>query len=185
MTKYLSALTLALSLALAPAAIAQVPTPTPAIPLKVQIVISRYQSDRKISSLPYTLSVNAGAPGRNSASIRMGTTLPIVVTPVPAAGGEKTPAGTIQYRDVGTNIDCEAQVLEDGRFRLQISVDDSSVAPDERPRDAATSGSPSFRSFRAVDGMVLKDGGTSQFTTATDKVSGETVKIDVTLTVVK
>jgi hypothetical protein len=33
--------------------------------------------------------------------------------------------------------------------------------------------------------MVLRDGGTSQFTTATDKLSGEMVKIDVTLTVVK
>ena len=33
--------------------------------------------------------------------------------------------------------------------------------------------------------MVLKDGETGQFTTATDKVSGETVKVDVTLTVVK
>ena len=29
------------------------------------------------------------------------------------------------------------------------------------------------------------DGGTAQFTTATDKVNGETVKVEVTLTVVK
>ena len=31
--------------------------------------------------------------------------------------------------------------------------------------------------------MILKNGETGQFTTATDKVTGETVKIDVTLTV--
>ena len=37
-------------------------------------------------------------------------------------------------------------------------------------------GLPSFRSFRASDAMVLKDGATAQFTTATDKVSGETVR---------
>ena len=33
--------------------------------------------------------------------------------------------------------------------------------------------------------MMLKDGQTAQFTTVTDKVSGEIVKVDVTLTVVK
>jgi hypothetical protein len=33
--------------------------------------------------------------------------------------------------------------------------------------------------------MVLKNGDTGQFTTATDKVTGETVKVDVTLTVLK
>ena len=171
MTTQLSALTLALIVGLAPTATAQAPTPSTTTPLKVQIVVSRYQGEKKISSLPYTLSVTAGV-GRTSANIRMGAQVP-----VPAAG-------SVQYRDVGTNIDCEAQALEDGRFRLQISVDDSSVYAEERP-SAATSGSPSFRAFRAIDSMVLRDGGTSQFTTATDKLSGEIVKIDVTLTVVK
>jgi hypothetical protein len=32
---------------------------------------------------------------------------------------------------------------------------------------------------------MLKDGQTAQFTTATDKVSGDVIKVDVTLTVVK
>jgi hypothetical protein len=35
------------------------------------------------------------------------------------------------------------------------------------------------------DSTLLKDGGTSQFTSAVDKVSGEIVKVDVTLNVVK
>jgi len=33
--------------------------------------------------------------------------------------------------------------------------------------------------------MMLRNGETGQITTATDKVTGETVKVDVTLTVVK
>ena len=33
--------------------------------------------------------------------------------------------------------------------------------------------------------MVVRNGETGQFTTATDKVTGETVKVDVTLTVIK
>ena len=75
--------------------------------------------------------------------------------------------------------------LEDGRFRLEMTIDDSSVYPEERGTSSATSGSPSFRTFRATDSMVLKNGETGQFTTATDKVSGEIVKVDVTVTVMK
>jgi hypothetical protein len=65
-----------------------------------------------------------------------------------------------------------------------ISLEDSSIYPDDAPA-ASSRGNPSFRSFRAANSMVLKSGETGQFTTATDKVTGETVKVDVTLTVLK
>ena len=156
-------------------------------PLKVQVVISRYQGEKKISSLPYTLSMNSVTDTRGGgANLRMGAKVPVMMMAAPVIDGQKMPAaGPIQYQDVGTNIDCNVVSLEDGRFRLQITIDDSSVYPEEKAKDSATSGSPTFRSFRASDSMVLKDGGTAQFTTATDKVSGEIVKVDVTLTVVK
>jgi hypothetical protein len=63
-----------------------------------------------------------------------------------------------------------------------ISVDDSSVYGDEQ---AGIPKNPSFRSFRTVNSMVLRNGETFQFTAATDKVTGETVRVDVTLTVLK
>jgi hypothetical protein len=44
---------------------------------------------------------------------------------------------------------------------------------------------PWLQSFRSSQTLILKDCQTTQYTTATDKVSGEVVKIDVTLTVVK
>ena len=151
-------------------------------PLKVQIVIGRYQGEKKISSLPYTLTMNAN----NHASLRMGTSVPVVIfsSPNPAMPKDMPQAGPIQYRDIGTNIDCSSTALEDGRYLLSISVDDSSVSPDEPGAGAAKNG-PSFRSFRATDTMVLKNGETGQFMTATDKISGETVKVDVTLSVMK
>jgi hypothetical protein len=67
--------------------------------------------------------------------------------------------------------------------RRIVSIDDSSVYPDDTAGSAK--GNPSFRSFRASNSMVLKNGETGQFTSATDKVTGETVRVDVTLTVVK
>jgi Bacterial type II and III secretion system protein len=174
-----------------PAAAPATPTPKAAAtitPLKVLVVVSRYQGEKRVSSLPYTLSVNGIVdPGRNvggHANLRMGAQVPVMMTAVTNVPKDMPQGGPIQYKDIGTNIDCNVLLLEDGRFRLDITIDDSSVYPDEQNTSAAK-GSPTFRAFRASDSMVLKDGGTAQFTTAIDKVSGETVKVDVTLTVVK
>ena len=193
MTKYLQTLALVFAFTLASPAIARAQdkpvapakeTKPAIVPLKVQVVISRYQGEKKISSMPYNLSMNAG----NKANLRMGTRIPVMMitmAPPQVVDGKTVPqVGPLQYQDVGTNLDCSSTALEDGRFLLSISVDDSSVYPDEQ-LPGGVKGNPSFRSFRASNSMVLKNGETDQFTTATDKVSGEIVKVDVTLTVVK
>jgi hypothetical protein len=153
------------------------------VPLKVQVVIARYENDKKISSMPYMLSANAGRP----ANLRMGTRVPVVstsYTPIASGGAGVNPLTAYQYQDVGTNIDCNTFALDDGRFRVELAIEDSAVDPDAQPR-AATGDRPSFRSFRANNSLVLKDGQTSQFTTAVDKLTGIVTKVDVTLTVVK
>ena len=148
-------------------------------PLKVQVVLGRYQGEKKLSSMPYTLTLNAGG----HANIRMGTKIPISMMAMTNVPKDAPAGGPIQYQDVGTNIDCNAAEVEGGRYSLLISIDDTSVYPDEQA--GASKGNPSFRSFRASNTMVLKSGETGQFTSATDKVTGETVRVDVTLTVVK
>jgi type II secretory pathway component GspD/PulD (secretin) len=144
---------------------------TTTVPLRVQVVISRYDGDKKISSLPYILSVNAGGV----ATLRMGTKVPVATTNSPNGITSYT------YQDVGTNIDCRTATTDDGRFRLEVTVDDSSV--DEK--SSGPINQPSFRSFRGQNSMVLKDGQSAQFTTAVDKLTGVVTKIDVSLTVVK
>jgi hypothetical protein len=88
---------------------------------------------------------------------------------------------------VGTNIDCSASSTDDGQFKLEIMIEDSSVSADDqaaqdtsRPR-----GVPVFRTFRSSNTLILKDGQSTQFTTATDKISGGVVRAHVTLNVVK
>jgi type II secretory pathway component HofQ len=158
------------------------PVPAPSVPVKVTVVISRSQGEKKISSMPYTLSVTG-----NHANLRLGTKIPVMmISAAPQPEGKPIPqVGPIQYQDVGTGIDCDVRTLDDGRFMLNLSIDDSSVYADEAALPGGTKGNPSFRSFRAMNAMVLKDGQTGQFTSATDKVTGETVKVDVTLTVVR
>ena len=138
---------------------------------------------KKISSMPYMLSVNAGRP----ASLRMGTRVLIAstsFTPIATGGAGVNPLTSYQYQHIGTNIDCGTAVINDGRFRVDLTIDDSSVYPEDQVRTSNTD-RQSFRSFRATNSMVLKDGQTMQFTTAVDKVTGIVTKVDVTLTVVK
>jgi len=166
------------------AAPAKAPGPERIItPLKVQVVIGRYQGEKKISSMPYTLTMNTKQPN-NHASLRMGAKIPIVMLAMTNVPKDAPQGGPIQYQDVGTNIDCYVDELDNGRFSLLVVVDDSSVYPDE-PASGAAKGSPSFRTLRATNALVLKNGETGQFTAATDKVTGETVRVDVTLTVLK
>jgi type II secretory pathway component GspD/PulD (secretin) len=154
---------------------------TVTIPLRVQVVIARYEGDKKVSSMPYTLSVNAG----RGANLRMGVMVPIAstsYTPIATGGPGVNPLTAYQYKDVGTNIDCSTFALDDGRFRLELTVEDSSV---DEPARSTPADHPAFRSFRATNSLVLKDGQTAQFTTAVDKISGVVTKVDVSLTVVK
>jgi len=151
------------------------------VPLKLQVVISRYEGEKKISSMPYTLSVNAG----RKASLRMGTSVPIAstsFTPNAAGGAAVNPLTSYNYRDIGTNIDCSTSALDDGRFFVELNIVDNAV--DEQPRNNAVP-LPSLRNFQSNNSLVLKDGQTAQFTAAVDKLTGVVTKVDVGLIVVK
>jgi hypothetical protein len=157
--------------------------PPSVTPLKVQVVIGRYRGEKKVTSMPYTLTLN-GQPPNNHANLRMGAKIPIMMLMMANVPKDAPAGGPVQYENVGTNIDCTATEVEGGRYSLVISLDDSSVYPDDQQTGAAK-GNPSFRSFRAMNTLVLKSGETGQFTAATDKITGETVRVDVTLTAMK
>jgi hypothetical protein len=148
------------------------------------VVVSRYQAEKKVSSLPYALAVNAN--DRATSSIRMGAQVPVVTNMTQKDPAGARPPGMVNYRSVGTNIDCFARTMDDGRFQVNITVEDawiyenvaSSVAP-------SMAGDPVMRSFRSANTLVMRDGQTRQFTTATDRVNGEVVRIEVTVRVVK
>jgi len=157
----------------------------PLVPLDVQVVVSRYQGDKKVSSLPYALAVNAN--DRATSSIRMGAQVPVQSGPVPRdPQKQQSPFVDFTYKSVGTNIDCFARTMEDGRFQVNITVEDAWVYENATATVApSVSGQPVMRSFRSANTLVMRDGQTRQFTTATDRVNGEVVRIEVTVHVVK
>ena len=157
------------------------------IPLKVQLTLARFMGEKKISSIPYVLGVLTNAQKTN---LRMGVQVPVMTTVFGGSANAATiPQSSYSYRDVGTNIDCQAQDVGNGLFNLVITVEDSTINLDRSPDSADEKKTlrdvPSFRSFRASFAMVLRDGQTMQYASATDPISGEVMRIDVMLTLAK
>lgn len=150
--------------------------------LKVQLVFNEFSGDKKVKSLPYTLLVGSGPEGRSK--LRMGSRVPV------ATGGEKT---SYQYIDVGTNIDCWATPLADGRYRVTLtmerswaegegSADDRKPAPESKDLDYRPA---VVRQFRSEMNVPMHDGQTVEADFATDPITGKVIRLEVTLTVIK
>jgi hypothetical protein len=161
------------------------PQAAPDIPLKVLVVFNEFDGEKKVSSMPYTLSaLSSDDVYLAGANLRMGIKVPIL------AQGKEAPQ--VQYLDVGTDIDCRVKRLEEGRFSLSLIVRRSSVhLPEGLSGKESTftagelSGRPVLRDFTGKFAVILRDAETKQTTVATDPVSGHVLKVEVTLNVVK
>lgn len=174
------------------------PLMQPGVPLQVEVVLSRFQGDKQVSRVPYMLSVNAGSPRLppRPAQLRMGLELPGEPErlPSPGAGPAKDASAKASSngqrrpsRPVGTNIDCSATLTDDGRYQVSVTIEDSWLYLDAQSLQRATKGGepPVMRTFRFSNGLTLRDGQSAQFAGAADKISGELVRVDVTITAVK
>jgi hypothetical protein len=156
--------------------------PRPSVPIKVQIVFTEFDGDKKISSMPYTFMAIADEKvgGYYSASVRTGVRVPVEM-------GSKDQQ-TI-YMDIGSNIDCGIRSEEDGRFHVYLIFDRSTLYPNKSSEGermvASPNGQPLIRQFRTSDNMILKDGQTSENIMSTDPLNGHTLRVSVTINVQK
>jgi hypothetical protein len=177
------------------------PAALASIPVRVDVTLTRSQGEKKISSLPFSLLANAtdarNLPEHRSVSMRMGIDVPIGSATTtdsrtqPSGSGVTQSTGStstkVQYRNVGTDIDCLVTRLDDSRFSVRLSVSDSSIySPDSDQGKALRNPDPAaFRTFSTSNTVPVRDAQTVLFGVGTDKISGETLKIEVTLHVVK
>jgi len=154
-----------------------------AIPVKVQIVFTEHDGDKKIASMPYSFVSTAGDKygSYDSTSIRSGVRVPIETD----GKDQKT-----TYLDVGSNIDCRIVAEEEGRFTLHLVFDRSAIYPggassEEKLGVTRPNGQPLIRSFRISENMILKDGQTSESVLSTDPLTGHILRISVTINVLK
>jgi Flp pilus assembly secretin CpaC len=171
-------------LAQEPATAAKPETAKPAtrafIPLRVLVTILRYQGDKKISSVPYSIPLTIGG---QRVVFNIGASVPYPTT----REVDKVSTPSYSYRNVGVSITLFNQlVVEPGLYKLDVDVSDSSLATSAQIQETpAIRGVPIFRSFSAHGTLLLRDGQTTQLTTAGDPITGETMRVDVTLSVVK
>ena len=151
--------------------------------VNVQVVLSRYEGDKRTSNLPYTMLATAD---RSRVSVRTGAQVPILSTPPSTGDGKQNPPASFQFVDVGTNVDCTVAPADNGRFKVEINVQDRSVlerTPSTLRGAPQIPNAATLRNFTYSNSVILRDGETRQFVAASDKVSGETIRIDVTLKV--
>jgi hypothetical protein len=160
------------------------PTPTPVTTtLKLTVVISRFNGDKKVGNLPFTLMV---IPNGDSTSLQMsGSVATHMSTTVDK--DQKSVTSWV-YQSVGTRISAQAGrgANDAGQFSVNLTVDDNQLANDPSDAGNNSSGRPArMQSFTSSSRLLLRDGQTTQFVAATDKTTGEVAKVDVTMNVIK
>jgi hypothetical protein len=159
-------------------------------PVKVQIVFTEFEGDKKVKSLPYTLYINApDAPELKPGwvKLRVGSRVPIYT------GGTKE---NMTYLDVGTNIDARSAYAGEGRLLLYLRIERSWVeggvsVPVTKPDGSASETSsghfqePIVRQLVSEFDLKLREGQSVESTTATDPISGKVLKVDVSFAIVK
>jgi len=151
-------------------------------PVKVQIVFTEYDGDKKVSSMPYAFTVitDEKLGGNYSTSLRTGIRVPIQTE----GKDQKT-----TYMDIGSNIDCGIKSEDDGRFHLYLIFDRSMLYPNKSSEGerlvAEPNGLPLVRQFRTSENLILKDGQTSENLVSTDPLNGRTLRVSVTINVQK
>jgi len=154
--------------------------------LKVQVVFTEYEGDKKLKSLPYSFLVSTRTrDSKPEAKIRVGNRVPVYT------GGEH---GSMTYMDVGTNIDSWAECVAPGQYRVFLYLERSWVegnvsVPVERTATGDSHASqfaqPIIRQYKAELTPILRDGQSLETSLATDPLSGRIVKLEVSISVLK
>ena len=160
-------------------------------PVKVQIVFTEFEGDKKVKSLPYTLYINApDAPELKPGwvKLRVGSRVPVYT------GSSNT--GNMTYLEVGTNIDARSAYTAEGRLLLHLNIERSWVEGDVSVPMAKSDGSasetssghfqePIIRGLISEFDLKLREGQSVESTVVTDPISGKVLKVDVSFTIVK
>jgi Flp pilus assembly secretin CpaC len=157
--------------------------PKPSVPVKLLVVLTEYDGDKKVASLPYSILINSDPSGHTAYSsfTRVG-----VRVPVASAGKD----GQSTFVDVGSNIDCGVQTEEEGRFSIRLNFERSSLYFQGRGDEKGAiktveTGQPYIPTIRAQSLVLIRDGQSLEVLTAADPLNGHVFRISLTLNVQK
>lgn len=167
--------------------------------LKVQVVFTEYEGDKKLKSLPYSFLVTTRTrEDKPEAKIRVGNRVPVYIGGQPG-GSQTISSSAYTYMDIGTNIDGWAEGVGPGQYRIHLYLERSwiegsvSVPIEKVPSTQSGGGEshpaefhqPIVRQYKAELTPILKDGQSLETNLATDPLSGRVVKLEVSISVLK
>jgi hypothetical protein len=140
--------------------------------LRLQFLETRLRGESTTATRASTLALHADAEG---ASVFVGSLVAISV-----AGKE---APTTLFKNVGVEGRAKVETLPDGRYRLDARFEESSELAAGGGTTAPPSGdNPILLVVRGESRLVLREGETVPFASAVDPVTGEVVRVDLTVT---
>lgn len=155
---------------------------------KVDVVFSRFQGTKRISTMPYSLVVNSSQPDERSnlTNLRVGVDAPTGRETSSTQNGVTTTSP--EYKYVGTNIDCWITDRNTPTYEVHLNLQDYSLAS-QANGDTSTSAPARFdlaiRRFGVSNTLTMRDGQTVEFSVGTDPVTGETIRASVTIAALK
>jgi len=140
--------------------------------LRVQFVATRQRGEAKPSSRSYAVMLHADA-----GTGRMFTGTQVALS----AKTGSTPATS--FKNAGVEIQATVRTRPDGRYRLDVRFEDSSVlAPAGRGQGSDVTGdNPLLGVVRGEATAVLRSGETVPLVSAVDPTTGDVVRVDVSL----
>jgi hypothetical protein len=155
-------------------------------PLKIQVVLTEFDGNKKVMSLPYVSCVDTDRDrGNQLTKLRVGNKVPVYI-------GKDAASAHLEWYNVGTSIDYRAWRVDPAVFRLELIIEREWVedvgpisALKQPAEDRSQFNEPVIHEFRNEFELSLRDGQTTEATVATDPVSGKVTKIAVTLWVLK
>jgi Flp pilus assembly secretin CpaC len=139
--------------------------------LQVRFQETRLRGETTTATRAYSLVLHADA---GWASVFVGSQLTITMA------AKETP--TTNFKNAGVEGRVRAETLPDGRYRLDARFEEASVLGEGGVADArVTAGNPILRVVRGESRLTLREGETAPFASAADAVTGELVRIDLTV----
>ena len=160
----------------------------PTTPVKLLVLFTEFEGEKKVKSLPYTLYINA----QNADELKPGWTRTRIGSRVPIYVGNNQ----MQYIDIGTNIDARASYTSEGRLLLSSFLERSWIegdVPISIGQPAGQAGDshigqfrePIFRTHKWELDLKLREGQNVESTMATDPLSGRVLKVEMSFTLAK
>jgi len=145
--------------------------------LRVRFLLTRQRGEQRVASRPYALLLHAE---EKATRVFIGSQVPLRTN--------QNGVPTVVFKNVGVEAEASARLLSDGRYRVEARFEDSYVFGAEVLNSPATAGAeenPILRVLQSEAKLAIRDGETVPFASAVDPITGDVLRVDVTLNVIR